>query len=228
MKKLGLNSAGRRQNQKGFTLIGIAVSLSVVALSLIGLFILAARGLRAAGVSQQRLIATMLAREGIELVRWIRDTNWVDGDDSTEWGTGICTFTDASGRAAQQYTNYLTIHVNSRALEDSGIVNAADQGDLMVDTTRLYLNNNVYTHEDTGTPTPYHRVIRIFADPEGVDIPNGNFPGDGALGTDSDNCGGGTADEPTPILVVSTVLWEERGRVHEVALSERLFNWFTP
>lgn len=37
--------------------------------------------------TQQRAQATYLAQEGIEQVRQIRDTNWIDGSSTTQWNS---------------------------------------------------------------------------------------------------------------------------------------------
>ncbi|MSU76354.1 hypothetical protein EXS54_02720 [Patescibacteria group bacterium] len=66
---------GLRQ-QRGFTLIEIIVMASVATVGLLAILVVANTVLRASDSNENRVAATNLAREGIELVRGARDSNW--------------------------------------------------------------------------------------------------------------------------------------------------------
>lgn len=73
-------------NQKGFTLLELIVTIFVIAVGLIGAFVVAQYPLSRVSVSMNTLKAAYLAQEGVEIVRNIRDTNWINNRD---WDTGL-------------------------------------------------------------------------------------------------------------------------------------------
>ncbi len=77
-----------RRNQSGITLIEVLVASSILIVGIVAALILAMYSLRVAEVSKQELIATNLAREGVEVVRNIRDSNWLDQSDP-DWTSGL-------------------------------------------------------------------------------------------------------------------------------------------
>jgi len=79
------------KKSRGFTLVEALVALSILLTGIISGFILVTRALYNAKVIQDRLTASFLAQEGIELVRKIRDTNYVKNINgvSTNWNNGL-------------------------------------------------------------------------------------------------------------------------------------------
>ncbi len=67
-------------NKKGFTLIEVLIALGVFSVAIMAGFALAMSNLRIARENYDRVLAANLAREGIELVRSIRDSNWLKID----------------------------------------------------------------------------------------------------------------------------------------------------
>lgn len=61
----------------GFSLVEVIISGALVATTVGALFAAASMAIRLSGAGQDRLIASQLAREGIEVVRQIRDSNFV-------------------------------------------------------------------------------------------------------------------------------------------------------
>ena len=72
----------------GFTLIETLVAIGVLTLAISGVITLTYQSIRAASLSKNRIIAFNLAEEGVELVRNIRDSNFISsgGDD---WMIGL-------------------------------------------------------------------------------------------------------------------------------------------
>ena len=62
--------------QRGFTMVEIIVALTLVAVGILATASVASVTVRAGTDNANRVIATNLSREGIELVRNIRDSNW--------------------------------------------------------------------------------------------------------------------------------------------------------
>ena len=76
---------------KGFTLLETIVSVSVLAAIAVGSLTLISKSMQSAFISQNRLAASYLAQEGIELVRNVRDSNWEDNNYpvSVNWDDGL-------------------------------------------------------------------------------------------------------------------------------------------
>lgn len=147
---------------KGFSLIGVLVSLFFLVSAGIMIAQVISRTKDAASRSRQVFIATHLAREGSELVQAIRDTNWFVGrqEDDREWTADLCDTGD---------TNH------ELALDAAGV-----RGEELVTygeaESQLYqTEDGEWTHNPSGaTATPYSRVISIDCaskDGESIDDP---------------------------------------------------------
>lgn len=75
----------RRGSQFGFTLIEVLVALSLLVLVSLGVIQLVLRSKQVADVGGEQFVAANLAREGVELVRSLRDTTWFTDDDRSHW-----------------------------------------------------------------------------------------------------------------------------------------------
>lgn len=76
-------------NQSGFGILEVLIASGIIAIFAGGVIILGNMALRSVVVNKHRLQAAYLAQEGVELVRNIRDSNWVDGNKNTGWDFGI-------------------------------------------------------------------------------------------------------------------------------------------
>ena len=72
--------------QAGFSLIEAMIALSVIITGVVSGLTLTSFNLTASFISETRLIAANLAREGLETVRSLRDSNWLAG---RPWNEGI-------------------------------------------------------------------------------------------------------------------------------------------
>lgn len=70
---------------KGFTLLETIVAVGVLAIGIVASLTLVSKSVQTVRMSQNRLIASYLAQEGVELVRNIRDGNWNNGDPWDDW-----------------------------------------------------------------------------------------------------------------------------------------------
>jgi type II secretory pathway pseudopilin PulG len=64
-------------NRNGFTILEVVLAISVLTLAVGGSFSLLQQTLHIASMANSKLTATYLAQEGIEIVRNIRDNNWL-------------------------------------------------------------------------------------------------------------------------------------------------------
>jgi len=77
--------------KKSFTLIETLVAISILAIGILGVFSLISSQISSIHYSENRLIASYLAQEGIEIIRNIRDKNWLNNLD---WDYQIAQATD--------------------------------------------------------------------------------------------------------------------------------------
>lgn len=82
---LPTGQAGKFQN-KGFTLLEVVIAVFFVTVSMGGVFTVIQKSFDIISISGSRLVAANLAQEGIEVVRNIRDTNWLEGEN---WDKGL-------------------------------------------------------------------------------------------------------------------------------------------
>lgn len=77
----------QRKFKKGFGLLEVVITVAIIVVILGGLVAIG----RAAEINsiktQERAQAVYLAQEGLETVRQIRDSNWIDNNNATQWNT---------------------------------------------------------------------------------------------------------------------------------------------
>jgi len=73
-------------NQKGFSLMEVAISIAIITIGLVVIISLFSSNIRSEIKSRNKLIAVYLANESVEIIRQQRDNNWFKGDG---WMTGI-------------------------------------------------------------------------------------------------------------------------------------------
>jgi len=72
----------RNKNYAGFSFLETIISVFLISIGMIAVIGLMLSSLRESMDSRDQVIATLLSQEGIELVRSIRDNNWVNDLDS--------------------------------------------------------------------------------------------------------------------------------------------------
>ncbi len=70
--------------QRGFSLVETLVAIALLAIALVGPFIAVRNALLASYAARDQLTASMLAQEGMEYVRMIRDNNYLAGRSWTD------------------------------------------------------------------------------------------------------------------------------------------------
>ena len=123
---------------KGFTLIEILVAVSILIIGIVGLYLALPRIFESFYFSKDYFIASYLGQEGMELVRNIRDGNWLK-DDS--WDNGL---------SAGDY---------QIAYNDSSL--------FVYQNTFLYLKDGYYCYNLEGVQTKFKRKITISTLAEG-------------------------------------------------------------
>ncbi len=90
-------------SEKGFTLLEMLIAIVIVTIGVIAVFSATTRYTQQTQQERESLIASYLGQEGIEIVKNVRDSNWVSGGT---WGTGLTSC--ASGCEADYTSNTLT------------------------------------------------------------------------------------------------------------------------
>lgn len=136
---------------QGFTLIEVLVATFIIATVVVAVSRLLSSAENITGIGKETFVATSVAREGLELVRAMRDTNWFSNTDRALWlGHGIC----RSG--ATTYND-----ANRQFILDPAMVRNLDE--VRSGSGALYINplNKEWTHDTSDRPTPYSRMISV-------------------------------------------------------------------
>ena len=130
-------------NDAGFTLLEVMLAIFFLTVGIGGAFMVIQKTVGLSSVSVSRLVAANLAQEGIEIVRNIRDTNWLEGED---WDKDI--------GGAIETTTYHEADYNDTALS------------LWVDpgTNLNYDDDGFYSYNSVTNPTKFKRKITISKD----------------------------------------------------------------
>jgi prepilin-type N-terminal cleavage/methylation domain-containing protein len=108
--------------KSGFTLIEIIMAILVMTIGIVGIYAILPRIISVTATHIDRFIASQLAKEGIEIVRNIRDTNWLEGES---FDNGL---SDGDWRV-QYNKDYLLPFLDEPLRIDQGFYNY-DQGEL--------------------------------------------------------------------------------------------------
>lgn len=140
----------KRPNKKGFTLLEVLMAIFILTVAVGASYILIQKTFLASALTQSKLIAYYIAQEGIENIRNIRDTNWLNG---AAWNEGIpgqqtenIYFMDGSESKFER-TTYVS--VNEDLMQVSVKVNWEEKGN----NYSVEALNNLYNwYEEPETP----------------------------------------------------------------------------
>ena len=157
-------------NRRGFSLVEVLVAISLLLIALVGPMTYLTRTSQNTEVANQRVIATFLAQEGIELVHKMRDDAILVGfpaEQNTRWNNFISQLN--SGGCFT--TTGCSIEISNTGSNGTTTV-AACSGN---EPCRLYRRENIgtnrtwYTYTSAGNDlTPYTRTIRVQSASESV------------------------------------------------------------
>lgn len=110
------------KKQKAFTLVELMVVIVILSIGLIGVVNLVSRIFISARLIASKLVAAYLAQEGVEIVKNIRDTNWVEG--AATWDQDIfCCGSSPCDCQADYNDQALSLYDNSYLKIDGGFYN---------------------------------------------------------------------------------------------------------
>lgn len=184
-------------NKKGFTLIELIISITVLIIGISAIFTLTMFSIQLNKENMVKIQALELAREGMEAMRNIRDSNWINnypynGGDPL-WGESF------SEQKEIIVSPIFDETVSSAPWKITTIVKDDIQ------QSRLYENTlgavKVYSHDfisqEQSKASPFYRYISIIPEDEDHNITR----------------------------IVCTVFWYENSKEKQVSLHEILTNW---
>lgn len=195
--------------EKGQGLLETVIALSVIITGLTGALSLAISNLSSVSVSGNRVIAGNLAREGIEVVRNIRDGNWLYGcpgvNNCRSWDEEL--FISEDDHTAT--VNFMEVGPDGK---NQWMINPAPNI-LGSGETRLRLNDkDIYNHM-SGNITPFSRLLILDEICDDFNVE--------AEGSSCENQG----KKRIGIRVISEVQWSERGGQQNLSIEDNLYNW---
>lgn len=213
------------KENKAFTLLETLIALAVVSIGIMGAFTLSLANLKTANDNYHRILAANLAREGVELVRNIRDSNWLKIDNNVDCDSGTaglqpCTWNEG--------LNYGTSTVDYTYASDAGLEQIIVDMETCFNnnTCRLKENSYLYNHNGAANYSNIGRLIILKAICFDTDQSESSDYSNGATEvSDSLTCDSGGFEEQVGLQVTSQVYWLSSGKSYTLNVIENLYNW---
>lgn len=191
----------KHTQQKGFTIVEVLISLTIFSIAVAGVITVAAQGGLHVNAAKDKLTATYLADEGIELMRALRDTYVVGepiGSESDGWNAFVANF---------------PLNCNATTPCDIDVTNAA--GGARFPT----VSNLVSCVGGPGALCPiYYTYPGYYNDQGGIGSTETHFTRgivvESVLGS------------PDEMRVTVTVEWKQGTLPQSVVQTENIFNWY--
>lgn len=215
-----VNFFNKLKSNNGFTLIELMITLAVFTIGISAALGLAMSNYNNSRDNLDKIIAANLAREGIELIRNVRDSNWlrVEANEISTCG-GFCSWDEG----LNVNTNYVYIDYNDTFPQTFGgsCATGNEQCVIACPNCKLYKDvDGFYNHDNSGTLTNYSRAIKLekicvnesLAQPEDNEhIYNMDLP-----------CG--ALETYIGIQVTAHVQWLDNGTKY-VEIMDKFYNW---
>ncbi len=198
---------------RGQTLIELLAAFAIIASGLMAVMGLVISNRTLSQANADRLVATNLAREGLELVREMRDSNWLAGQYLNQGDLGGVegTATPVWSGAAGQSAPHLDYAANDFTHDNTNVV-------IVSPATGLFANKNAGA-AITGTATMFRRLITLTAL---CDDGSGSYPAATPEGTTS--CPG--AQPQVGLRVRSETQWtHNNGQSGTAVMYNDLYDW---
>lgn len=201
------------RSQSAETLAEVIIALTVVSVAGAAVAKMVIMSVGSTQEGEERLIAYNLAREGVELIRNFRDTNWLrfPSDHEECWNTISATNSNECPESIKlsgdekRYTVGLEVEDEEKLLslridEENGT--DRDQDDLLYAVEVDQAGSIIYTHLDpdspllaVSNPTIYYRIIKV------------------------------TACAADVLCITSIVMWEGQGEEKQIVFTDQLQNY---
>ncbi len=186
---------------RGQTLLELLTALFVLGLVLVGALALTNSNFQLEGIGSSRLTATNLAREGVELARSVRDSNWLSGRVFDNGLTDAHHCAIITGTANQPFVDHFSFQECQDVFDASFQLHQSMDGKIAADAA-------------LGDPLQIFRKIKL--DPICLDASNNQ-----SVKADT-SC---DPDVKIGIQTRSEVGWYYAGQKMVVSLTEQLYDW---
>jgi len=213
---------------KGETILEVVLAVVVLVLVLTSVFMILGQSISQLSDLRNRVFAVNLAREGIEIVRNVRDTNWLQfaGDKRSNWlcvgGNNaqgnydpcLSKLTETSYVVPKYDGSQKRFLLEKLDTEEVDFFPKTSEDYFYPDLFRVFVKDGIYTHDSSGNMTPFVRAIAVeIQNPYVGMMPLPNF------------CNDELTCKNARLEVVSRVLWKEGSKINEVVLEEHLFDY---
>jgi len=190
----------RKDKKKGFTLLETMVAISILLTSLGAPFTVTQLGLRTARKAGQELVAANLAQEGIEFIRYLRDTNSIKGNTWLTGLDGVGNSPNCVGDQAGEPQTCVVDAIANKVLDVSLLVPPFTCSDVFACPPIKYDDiSGLYGYE-SGDSTIYHRAVHMQVARD-------------------------FAGEPVEVRVVSEVGWRDLDTLRTIKIEEYIMDW---
>lgn len=213
----------KTQAQRGQSMIEVIVASGIIMTAVSAALTLVSSSVNAEKNSAAQIAAGNLAREGVEAVRSIRDSNWLSGQafDTGLVGTGrdysgVPVFDPASGIwSFDFYPNNITNFMGRVYRYTTGTGNAV-VGLMIQGEPRASGVTPTGVVPTGAVVSPYRRIVEL-------DPMCDNGAGGYTIATQwVSDCG---TNKKIGMRVISTVQWNVGGTTRNLSVEERLFDW---
>jgi prepilin-type N-terminal cleavage/methylation domain-containing protein len=202
-----MHTPTRKNNtESGFTIVEVLVSLIIFSIAVAGVITVAAQGGLGVNTAKNKLEASYLADEGIELMRGMRDTSVLmagSGSESVGWASFYSVVTGSycgTGTACDiivaNPTATIPFPQSTNFVPCTQVAPLDGTCQLFMDSTGYYTDSDGSGDDGALAPTLFNRgiVVRSLS-----------------------------ADE---VEVIVTIKWKEGSAVQTISESENLYNWY--
>ncbi len=194
------------KNKDGQGLIEAIAGISIIIVGLTGAIAVAQSSLSSNYEAETRVVAANLAREAVEVVHNIRDSNWLAGNN---WDMGLYSLSDYDGVLILNYINNTwSIGFSPDDFTDS---NTAIYRFISGAYKNLFTQANAQP-EDT-EKTFYKRLLSLKA----ICLSTG--------AETIENSAVCSAGSKVGIRVIAEMRWEEHARAHSLVVEDSIYNW---
>lgn len=142
------------QTRNGFTLVETMVAISLLAIALIGPYVAVQNAVQSSYVARDQLVASQLAQEGVEYIRWIRDNNYLN---SRSFMDALSTYACYGANP----NNYCTMDPTQGDIHS--VPGAMSAISATTSAGFLYISSGgLYNQQDLGTPSKFKRLVRVY------------------------------------------------------------------
>lgn len=98
-----------KENKKAFTLIEMVVAIFIIIIAVVGIIEMTSKYVQRTKFEKEAYTAALLGQEGVEIIKNIRDNNWIDG--GVNWNNNLTSC--GSGCQADYSSNTLSAYDGS-------------------------------------------------------------------------------------------------------------------